>query len=349
MCRKCGVLLIGSVALPDAGTVFRTVAGELGPWLRRVPDGETGARLRWIFWQREMLLRHPDMEIDREAPLFDLTQWDGQLLRRTEMLRFRPGVDPATVTFETGYAAAARESYATFRSLRAAGVIPQGVRFQFCLPTPMASGLMYVSARALPDYLRIYERALLRALEEILAAIPHEDLSIQWDICQEVLMYENYFPHQPADCRPAILAEFGRLAAAVPHDVELGFHLCYGSPRDEHLVMPRDTAILVEMANGLFGVLRRRLDYLHLPVPRERTDAAYFAPLRGLALPAGCTLYLGLLHHGDHVGDLARAAAARAVVPDFGYATECGWGRTDPQNVPGLIAAHRQMMEALPA
>lgn len=349
MCRKCGVLLIGSVAMADAESVFRAVAGELGPWLKRIPDGETGERHRWIYWQREMLLRHPDMEVDPNAPLFDLVQWDGKLIRRTEMLRFKPGIDPAAVHFETGYARAAIESYGIFRRLREAGAIPAGVRFQVCLPTPMATGMMYVSAAACPAYLQSYERALLGDLQRILAAIPHQDLSIQWDICQEVLMFEKYFPHQPADYKPLVFAEFARLGAAVPESVELGYHLCYGSPRDEHLVQPKDTAILTEMANGLVAGLKRRLDFLHLPVPRERSDAGYFAALAGLGLPPGCTLYLGLLHHDDAEGDRARSAAAQTAVRDFGFATECGWGRTDPERVPGLIAAHRRMMQALPA
>ncbi|MGH8733136.1 MAG: hypothetical protein ACREVB_05590 [Burkholderiales bacterium] len=37
-----GVHLIGSVPLADTEQVFRTVAGALGPHLRRLPDGETG-------------------------------------------------------------------------------------------------------------------------------------------------------------------------------------------------------------------------------------------------------------------------------------------------------------------
>ena len=192
-----GVHLIGSVPLPDAETVFRTVAHELGAYLARIPDGETGNRHRWIWWQREMLLRHPSMELDPAAQPFELRQWDGALIRTTEWLRFKPGVDPAAVTFDTGYAAAALESYATFRRLRDGGDIPAGLRFQVCLPTPMASGYMYVSPTSLAAYLPAYERALLAALHEIAAAIPHRDLSIQWDVCQEVLLFEDYFPHRP--------------------------------------------------------------------------------------------------------------------------------------------------------
>ena len=88
-----------------------------------------------------------------------------------------------------------------FKRLREAGVIPAGVKFQVALPTPLASGLMYVSPNGREQYLRAYERALLRALKNILDAVPHEDLSIQFDVCQEVLMLEHYFPEDPAPYR----------------------------------------------------------------------------------------------------------------------------------------------------
>ena len=340
-----GAHLIGSVPLPDAETVFRTVARALGPSLARLPDGETGQRGRWIWWQRDMLLHHPAMEVDTDTPPFELRQWDGAAIRTTEWLRFSTGVDPAGVTFDTGYAAAALDSYAIFRRLRDAGEIPVGLRFQVCLPTPMASGYMYVSPISLAAYLPAYERALLTALRDITDAIPHRDLSIQWDVCQEVLLFERFFPHGPSSWKEDVFAELARLGDAVPDDVECGFHLCYGSPRDEHLVMPKDTAILVEIVAGLLAQLRRRTDFLHLPVPKDRTDGAYFAPLAALPLPAGTDLYLGLIHHADARGDRARIDAAGRVIPRFGIATECGWGRADPARVPALLAAHRRAME----
>jgi hypothetical protein len=339
-----GAHLIGSVPLPDAETVFRTVARELGPYLPRIPDGETGNRQRWIWWQREMLLNHPAMELDTDTPPFEVRQWDGALIRTTDWLRFRTGVDPASVMFETGYAEAARGSYAIFCRLRDAGEIPARMRFQVCLPTPMASGYMYVSPSSLAAYLPAYERALLAALHDIVDSIPHRDLSIQWDVCQEVLVFEHYFAHSPASYKTDIALELARLGDAVPDDVECGYHLCYGSPRDEHLIMPKDTAVMVEMTRGLLERLRRRMDFLHLPVPKDRTDDGYFVPLRGLVLPEETTLYLGLIHHADATGDHARIAAAQKVTPRFGVATECGWGRTDPARVPGLLAAHRSVI-----
>jgi hypothetical protein len=341
------VHLVGSVPLPSADDVFRTLAGTLGDLLSRVPDGETGERRRWIWWQRTMLERHPAMEVDAEAGLLELRQWDGSLLRRSELLRFRPGVDPDSVRFETGYAEAALASWAIFDGLRRSGVLADGVRFQVCLPTPMSSAWMYVSPRAHDDYLRVYERALLGALRRITTTIPYDSLSIQWDVCQEVLVFENYFPSRPPDYKERIWALLGRLGDAVPAGVELGYHLCYGSPADQHLVMPSDAAILTELANGILAHVQRRVDFLHLPVPRERDDAAYFVPLHRLRLPLDACLYLGLIHHADEAGDRRRIATARTVTPRFGVATECGWGRTDPARVTGLLASHRRAIDAL--
>ena len=333
--------LVGSVAMPDSESVFRALSSELAPWLRRIPDGETGERHRWIYWQREMLLSHLNMELDPDATPLALYQWDGELIRETELVRFKPDVDPSSVVFETGYAPAAIASYDVFRQLRDDGVIPAGVRFQVCLPTPMASGYMYISPASIEDYLPVYEKALLTALSSILDAISHHDLSIQWDICQEVLIFEDYFPYRPDDYKLQIFDQMTRLGAQVPADVELGYHLCYGTPRDEHLVMPKDTAILVEVANGLASKLQRQLDFLHMPVPRDRVDDAYYAPLAKLNLPPETELYLGLIHHQDHSGDKQRIATAQKVIPSFGIASECGWGRTDPERVPGLIESHR--------
>ena len=82
-----GAHLIGSVPLADAEAVFRTVCGALWSSLLRVPDGETGERRRWIWFQRQMLERHPAIEIDPTVPPFVLKQWDGKILRETPLLR----------------------------------------------------------------------------------------------------------------------------------------------------------------------------------------------------------------------------------------------------------------------
>lgn len=341
------VHFVGSVPLHDCGEVFRTLAGELGPYVRRLPDGETGERSRWIFFQREMLEAHPAMEIDPTVPPLRMLDWTGALLRETRLLRIKPEIDQGTIDFPTGYDEAALQSWEVFRALREEGTIPAGTRFQVSLPTPNSSGYMYVSPQGRPAYLAAYERALLAALRRIVEAIPAQDLSIQWDICQEVLVFEGYFTGRPSDYKRVMFATIGRLGDAVPDAVEMGFHLCYGSPADKHLVQPKDAGILVEIMNGIGAAVRRRIDYMHIPVPREYTDAAYFVPLRDWRRGTVGRLYLGLIHHDDEAGNAARIAAARGVVGEFGVASECGWGRSDPARLPGLLRSHRRAAEGL--
>jgi len=334
--------LVGSVPLPDAETVFRTVSLALGSSLKRIPDGETDDRGRWVWFQRAMLESHPDMELDTAIPPFEVVQWDGKVVRETQWMKFKDYADPSTSSFPTGYLDAAVESYRVYARLRDEGVIGQDVRFQVSIPTPMATAYMYISPSAREAYLPAYERALAEALEGIVDAIPHDRLAIQWDVCQEVLVFEDYEPFggRPADYKQQIFDELARVGSLVPETVELGYHLCYGSPADEHLIMPKDMGILVEIANGLTSRLARRLDFLHMPVPKDRTGPTYFEPLHSMNVPESAEVMLGLIHFDDAQGDAARIAAAGDFLKSFGIATECGWGRTDPARVTGLLESH---------
>ena len=166
------------------------------------------------------------------------------------------------------------------------GAIAQGMRFQVSLPTPHSSGYLYVSGPARQIYFDVYERSLKAALANIVKAIPAPDLAIQWDVCQEVLAFESYFKDRPANYKKQTFDMLGRLGDSVPAGVELGYHLCYGSPADEHLMQPKDAAILVEMLEGIAGATKRGIDFFHIPVPKDRTDEAFYAPLKDWKRPA---------------------------------------------------------------
>ncbi len=345
--NHANVHLVGSIAMDNCDEVFTRVSNELGEHLCRIPDGETGERSRWIFFQRQMLLDHPATEIDPTVPGLQLKQWDGKPLRSLPLLRFREDADLDDIHFETGYDHAAAYSYEMFKTKRDEDVIPQHARFQVCLPTPMANAYMYASHKARDDFLRVYERSLLEALDAIMASISHDDLAIQFDVCIEVLLFENYYEHQPDDYKVQVFSMITRLASSVPDDVELGFHLCYGSPYDEPLVRPNDMSILVELGNGIASNVDRTVDFIHVPVPQGRTEPEFYEPLRSLNLSPDTRIFLGLVFQGDPDGDQARIAVAKQYLGDFGVATECGWGRTDPENVPGLLASHRKAAESL--
>ncbi len=341
------VHLVGSIPLDDAENVFRTVAGAVPDHLARLPDGETGERIGWIRFMQEMLANHPDMEEDPDTPPLKWTQWDGVLLREIPQYRFKPGSDVSAATFNTPYSDEAIASFELFGKLQDDGVIPSGTKFQISIPTPLAPGYNYVAPGAQDDFIEVYTRHVVETVERISAALPNDRIAFQWDVCQEVLMWEGYYDVQPADYKEEIFRVLGEVGDAVPEPAELGYHLCYGSPRDEHIVQPRDSANMVEMTNGIVAAVNRSVQFIHLPVPKDRSDDAYFAALADLKLPAGCDLYLGLIHHEDEAGDAARLAAARKVVKVDGVSSECGWGRGDPERVPSLLASHRKAAATL--
>ena len=81
-----------------------------------------------------------------------------------------------------------------------------------------------------------------------------------------------------------------------------------------------------------------------MPVPRSRTDPAYFAPLKDLRLGPETELYLGLVHFTDGAeGTRKRIKVAQKVVANFGVATECGFGRRDPATIPDLMCIHARV------
>jgi hypothetical protein len=336
---------VGSILLPSSEDVFRQLNDHTGQYLRRIPDGETGERILWIKFQQRMLLEHPAIEFDPTQPPLAVKQADGTVHRRIQLVRLKPGVDADSIEFDTGYDRAALASYQTFRRLRDDGTIPPEIRLQVALPTPMATGLMYVSPVGRDRYLRAYERSLLKAATHILSAIPHGDLSIQFDVCQEVLLFENYFPVREPSYQKAVFEQFGRLGAVIPGDVELGFHLCYGSPGDQPLLQLKDATVLVELMNGIADFVKRPVEFIHIPVPKQ-ADSAFFAPLHDWR-PAETRLYLGLLQFNDDPGNRTRITAAGRVVSDFGVAAECGFGRTDPGRIPTILAGHRAAAEFL--
>jgi hypothetical protein len=112
------------------------------------------------------------------------------------------------------------------------------------------------------------------------------------------------------------------------------------------VVEPTDMGDMVEFVNRVSRQIRRTIELVHMPVPRDRSDEAYFAPLRGLELRPETELCLGLVHHTDGLaGTKARLATAQKFVPNFSVATECGFGRRDPATIPDLLRIHAEIAD----
>src|SRR5262245_57055888 len=68
--RDLIVHLVGSIPLPDAETVLRRVCEAVGPYLLRIPDGETGIRKTWIKFLQDVLAENPAIEVADDVPPF---------------------------------------------------------------------------------------------------------------------------------------------------------------------------------------------------------------------------------------------------------------------------------------
>lgn len=332
---KHRALLCGGVNLSTNEDVFRAIASEAGDVVARIPDGETGERNDWIVWQKHVLARQDQLE--ESAPF-------ANEYRPHPRWSIREGVSPDKIELgPLGYFAAAADSYRVFARLKQDGVIDGDARFQVSLPTPLAVVGVFIDPDDALAFEPVYERRLLGELASITDLVPHHELAIQWDAAVEFAMLEGVWAsYFPGDLLAGLVERTARVIDATPRDVEVGLHLCYGDSEGEHFKQPEDTSILAAMAIGVLEATQRPLDWLHLPVPIERDDDAYFAPLAELSVPPETTLYLGLLHKEDGIeGARRRIVAAKAHVADFGVATECGMARdATPEDVPGLLRLH---------
>jgi hypothetical protein len=240
--------------LRDAETVFRTLAAATGSHLTRLPDGETGVRKTWIRFLQQVLADNPGIEVASDVPAFKFTQWDGKLLREIPRLRLKPGarLDPAT--FKTGYADMAIESWRVFDRLQTEGVIPAGVKFQISLPTPIAPTYNNMVPADRPVLIVALTTHLLGEVAAIAQALPNGRIALQWDVCQEVIAWEGYYEPGPVDFREETIAELIAIGNGVPASIELGYHLCYGSPADEHVIQPKDAGVMAQRHVRVDGV-----------------------------------------------------------------------------------------------
>jgi hypothetical protein len=332
------VYLVGSVPLASAEAVFETVSAALGSRLKHIPDGETGSRSDWITWLEPVFADHPAF---RKSGEFFRVHATGT---GRERYTLRPGFSPQDVRFDNLlYADIAKASYTVFKRLKDAGKVGADAKFQVDLvPAHSVIWLYLVDALHAPID-PIYNDALKRETDKIAAAIPHGELAIQFDVASAVFARlerneASSYGRTKAEMQDTFSGILIDLGNRVPPDVDLLYHLCYGDSNHRHVVEPTDMGDMVEFANRISRGLARPIQLIHMPVPRNRDDEAYFEPLQRLTLQPSTELCLGLVHYTDGVvGTKRRLATARKFVTDFSIATECGFGRRDPHTIPELL------------
>ena len=341
-----GVHLVGSVPMADAEEVFAKVSDALGNRLKRLPDGETGARRDWITWLEPVFSENAAF---RKSGEFFRVHASGT---GRERYTLAPGFAPPNVRFDNlFYADIAVQSYAVFKRLKQAGRIPAGMKFQVDLvPAHSVLWLFLVDALHAPID-PIYNDAVKREIDKIAAAIPHHELAIQFDVASAVFARlerseSSSYGRTKAQMQETFSNILVDLGNRVPAGIDLLYHLCYGDSNHRHVVEPADMADMVELANRVSRGIERTVQLVHMPVPRNRRDDAYFKPMAQLALQPETELCLGLVHYTDGVeGTKGRLAVAKKYAREFSIATECGFGRRDPDTISALLRIHADIAD----
>jgi hypothetical protein len=337
------IYLVGSVPLANARTVFETVSAAFGSRIKRIPDGETGERINWVFWQEALFAGHPAFE--RSDSDFQLHATSG----KTHRYRLKPGLSVRDVQFDNiFYADVAIGSYRTFAALKAEGKIAPGAKFQVDLVPAHSVIWLFVDEDLHAAIDPIYNAAVKREIDKLAAAIPHGELAIQLDVASAVFArLERGDVSSYGATKTEMFDTFSRilidLGNHVPKDIELLYHFCYGDAGHRHVVEPTDMGDMVELANRLSAGIARTIELIHMPVPRDRSDDAYFEPPKKLKLRPETELCLGLVHYTDGIeGTRKRLATAEKFVRNFSIGTECGFGRRDPTTIPELLRIHAE-------
>jgi hypothetical protein len=335
------IYLVGSVPLASAEQVFLTISAAFGSRIKRIPDGETGDRGDWITWLEPAFSRN------------EAFQKSGEFFRvhdkgtGRERYALAPGFRLEDVRFDNlFYADIAKESYTAFKHLKDAGKIAAGTKFQVDLVPAHSVIWLFLVENLHAAIDPIYNAAIKREIDKIATAIPHHELAIQFDVASAVFARlerneASSYGRSKGEMQKTFSNILIDLGNHVPADIDLLYHLCYGDSGHRHVVEPTNMRDMVDFANRVSGQLRRPSQLIHMPVPRNRADDAYFEPLRDLALRPETELSLGLVHYTDGVeGTARRLATARNYSPRFSIATECGFGRRDPRTLPELLQIH---------
>lgn len=354
------VLLVGSIPGDSAKAAMASCATGIGEHLNCLPDGETGKRRIWINFLAATVYDHnPNIEtLNSPVPVEPghPEEWrapgeDWAPRGYEDHWQFKiKDPDQAVVFPSLGYAKAATESYKTFCAMREAGEISPSVRFMVAMPlVESAVRIFYSNGEDYPAVRAAYEQALVAEIEELVNVIPAGDLSIQWDVCMEILAVElndeqaGLFPWKaPGEPFARFLSSLTHACSLVPEEALLGCHLCYGDLGHKHVIEPKDLSVVVRFANEAREAISRTIDFFHMPVPKDRADEAYFKPLAGLDVGDG-KLFLGLIHHTDGIdGAKIRIDQANRFIDHYGIATECGFGRRPAEQIPELLDIHQQ-------
>jgi hypothetical protein len=293
--------LVGSTPFADTAEAIDIFADRLGPFLRNVPDGETGSRKNWIQPLIQSFFDNPDLESRKGLPDdFDYSDYD-----KTPSFKVRSGHRLSGESFDFGYLTHFRQSWPEFASRRDAFHPPgNGVKPRFQVGIPGDLDLAVSSFGGPIAGIRnrdAFREATVRDIRAIHAEAG-DDVVFQVEIPVELVALTRMPGLIRGTASGFLAGGVARLAREAPEGSRWGIHLCLGDFNHRAMGRLPDVGPIVRISNDIVKrwPAGRPLDFIHAPLaaaaeppPLERE---FYEPLRGLHLPPGTRFVAGFVH-----------------------------------------------------
>jgi hypothetical protein len=333
--------LVGSLpgATPDAA--MGTALELLGPYLRSLPDGETGDRRNWIVSIIDGLRTHPDLELKKAG---DWSDYD-----RTPQMRVRKGHRLYGASLDFGHVAAAQDSFPLFAEARTAAG-RDDLTFQAGVPGDFDLAMFALGPPGALRHRRPFTEATLAEIRDV-KVVTGNDTLFQIEVPVELVLLAK----APAAARPTLARVLARtvtgLAAATAPGTRFAVHLCLGDMNNRAFGTMTDVGPLVLLAHAILArwPADRPLEVLHAPFAAAdqpaTVDPAFYGPLRDLALPPGLLFAAGFAHERQSLPDQRRI---RSMVEDHlgrevAVSAACGLGRRSEADGRAVLERHAEL------
>ncbi|MGH7196415.1 MAG: hypothetical protein ACREGJ_01455 [Candidatus Saccharimonadales bacterium] len=334
---------VGSYPAKNEGAAITEMIDTVGPYLRSLPDGETGERQGYVMHIVEALRHSQAFEVKQEG--------DWSTVAGRTILRVKDRLRAEDIPLP--YAMYAHKNWNLFEDTARKYGRTEDLAYQVSIPSPTTMEFIAIGPAGQPDLKTLFKpqtvqdaRALLRHYNAFAEATAREITNIaNWQphrtICQIEATAELILTTKtPEPLRPLVANIMGqriaRLAMAVPEDAQLGLHLCLGS-LDNRAEAAMDTLDpVVKLARAVLRAWpkdRQPLKYVHAPIATSNGPAPqnerFYQPLQNLHLPDETQFYAGIVQETQPLNQQKRALwlVENKLNRQVGVAAACGLGR----------------------
>lgn len=317
--------MVGSLPGGTAHAAMNTALDICGPYLRSLPDGETGERSNWIIPIVESMRANTALKVSNNG------DWSGY--DQTLKFRVRRGHTLYGGSLDMGHVAATSQSFPIFEQAKAATGHPDIV-FQQGVPGDFDLAMFSMGPVQALRHREPFAEATLTEIRDV-RAITGPDTLFQLELCAELSLMAKF----PAVARARLAKSIAKivysLAASTPAGTRFGLHLCLGDLNNKAFAFMKDVSPVTILANAILDRWPdgRELAVIHGPFAagdRPATlEPGYYQPLAKLRLPNDVVFAAGFAHESQTVSDQKqiRSRIEDHLQRQVAVSSACGLGR----------------------